>query len=372
VRALIAILLAGALLAASAAAGSEAGASDPACRWRVVLNAPGPELWSTAGLADGDLWAVGDNAVRSAILHWDGRRWRSFASPFFAFGVAALSGRDVWTVGSSLPGGLQTRPRAEHWDGRRWRAVEVPGQAGAYLRAVAALSPGDVWAAGARARGPLLEHWNGSAWHLSPGGPRDGVLQALAARSPQDVWAVGTQGMMTLGPQDEEPLIERFQHGRWRSLPARGLEWVNVNLFAVAAVSADDAWAVGAVDLQGGVPFAEHWDGSAWTAVPTSGLPTSEVFLSAVAAVGPDDVWVAGSRGFGPGERALLARWDGTGWSELRGPRGALNGLVALSPRDIWAVGGFQTGSRSSGSLIEHYLCGADAASNLPAPPSGK
>ena len=163
-RALPAILVLGAVLAPSASTGAEAVGPGATCRWRVVRDVQGPELWGAAALADSDLWAVGDNGLRGAILHWDGRTWRRVASPLFAFDIDALSAKDIWAVGSSSPGGLETRPRAEHWNGSRWKTVPTPGGSGAYLRAVAALSPGDVWAVGAKKRGPLLEHWNGTAW----------------------------------------------------------------------------------------------------------------------------------------------------------------------------------------------------------------
>jgi hypothetical protein len=261
-------------------------------------------------------------------------------------------------VGSSSPGGLETRPRAEHWNGRRWQAVRTPGGSGSYLRAVAALSPGDVWAVGAKKRGPLLEHWNGTAWgSITSGRPRDGLLQGIDAPTRGAIWAVGTQGMMTPGPASEDPLIEHFNGGHWQAQPARGLEGVDDNLFAVDAMSAGDAWAVGSVDERAGAPLVVRWDGRAWSVASTRGLPSAEVSLAAVAAFGPTDVWAAGSRGFGEAERALLAHWDGHRWSQVPGPRGGLADLAALSPRDIWGVGGFLAGGGKSRSLIEHYSC---------------
>jgi len=355
VRALLASLLVGVLAAAPAStAGGRQGA---ACRWRVVRDAPGPDLWAATSFSGGELWAVGDNGARASVLHREHGSWRKAASPFFALDVDADSARDVWAVGSSLPGGARTRPRAEHWDGARWRTVPMTGPPGTYLRAVAVLSPSNAWSVGADVRGPLVEHWNGVAWRRIRAGPRDGLLHGIDALSPSAIWAVGTQGMQTLGPQSENPLVERLRGGRWQRLPGPILEWVDANLLAVDAISPDEVWAVGSADTQGGrAPLVERWDGQAWSVQSTTGLPATRASLSAVAVLGPDDVWAAGWRGFGQVQRALLAHWDGARWSVLSGPRGALNDLVALSPRDVWAVGGLLAGNGAR-SLVERFSC---------------
>src|SRR5690349_12588101 len=46
----------------------------------------------------------------------------------------------------------------------------------------------------------------------------------------------------------------------------------NNDLFATAAVSANDVWAVGVTNLTSSFveqPLAEHWNGTSWTIVPT-------------------------------------------------------------------------------------------------------
>jgi len=270
VLALLAIAVSGSVLAVSASTGADAAGRGPTCSWHVVSDVQGPDLWAAAALADNDVWAVGDNGFRGTILHWDGRTWRSVASSVFAFDIDAASAHDIWAVGSSSPGGLRTRPRAEHWNGTRWRTVPVPGRSGEFLRAVAALSPRDVWAVGAKNRGPLVEHWNGFAWKPITSGPRDGLLHGIDALSPLAIWAVGTQGMMTLGPASEDALIERLQGSRWRTVPAPRAKWVNENLLAVDAVSSGEAWAVGSVDVPGRAPLVERWDGRAWSVAATS------------------------------------------------------------------------------------------------------
>src|SRR5439155_11522199 len=137
VRALLAIVVSGTVVAVSASAGGQVRRGGMICRWHVVLDAPGVELSGVAALGDRDVWAVGDNGLRAAILRWDGRTWRSVASSVFALDVDAVSAKDVWAVGASSPG-PNAFALAEHWNGRRWSTVAVPGRAGEYLRAVAA------------------------------------------------------------------------------------------------------------------------------------------------------------------------------------------------------------------------------------------
>jgi hypothetical protein len=67
-------------------------------------------------------------------------------------------------------------------------------------------------------------------------------------------------------------------------------------LVSVAAVDANDIWAVGATGYDLGSPLAEHWDGSKWTIskVPERGLV---VVLNATAAASDGAVFAAGSYG---------------------------------------------------------------------------
>jgi hypothetical protein len=348
----------GAILASASAAG-EFGTRGTPCRWRVVLDAPGPELSGVAALTDRNIWAVGNDGERGAMLHWDGHRWRRTPFPFLAFDIDAVSANDVWAVGSSAAGGVETRPRAAHWAGKGWNVVPAPGGSRTYLRGVAAISRWNVWAVGAKKRGPLLEHWNGSTWTRVPGGPRDGLLHAIDALSPDDVWAVGTQEMRTLGEGSEDSLVERLRGGLWQSLPAPELDRLDDRLLAVSAESSTDVWAVGSYDEPDRAPLAMRWDGQAWSVEPTSELPRRWTSLSAVAAIGPGDVWAAGSHGIGNGERTLLAHWDGVRWTRMPARLGSLSDLAVLSPRDIWAVGGLVSAQGKSRTLVEHYACDA-------------
>lgn len=141
-------------------------------------------------------------------------------------------------------------------------------------------------------------------------------------------------------------------------------------LNAVAALSADDAWAVGFQNdnnLNDSRTLIEHWDGTRWKAVPSPNPGShcngnSGNFLNAVAAIAPDDVWAAG---FFFTCNALLKplalHWDGTRWVAVRTPalntndNAALNGIVALATDNVYAVGYQPASNGAVLTLIERW-----------------
>src|SRR5690349_24609207 len=80
------------------------------------------------------------------------------------------------------------------------------------------------------------------------------------------------------------------------------------SLIGVAAVSANDIWAVGG----GQRTVIEHWDGTAWTIVPGAEDPNLETRLAAVTALASDDVWAVGQY-FDDLDNGhtLIQHWDG-------------------------------------------------------------
>ena len=69
--------------------------------------------------------------------------------------------------------------------------------------------------------------------------------------------------------------------------------------------------------------------------------------LNGVAAISPADVWAVGSVGDPAAslERALVLHWDGTAWADVEmrratgGGKSALVDIEGVSPTDLWAVG---------------------------------
>jgi hypothetical protein len=117
-------------------------------------------------------------------------------------------------------------------------------------------------------------------------------------------------------------------------------------LRAVDASEANDVWAVGRTSSGlGEQPLILHYDGAEWT---QQELPSEiDGVLNGVVAVSPTDVWAVGYAG-DPAlslERALVLHWDGTAWADVEiaraigGGKAALVDIEGVSPTDLWAVG---------------------------------
>ena len=152
-------------------------------------------------------------------------------------------------------------------------------------------------------------------------------------------------------------------------------------LYAVAARSSGDVWAVGTKGYpSAGAPsyiFVAHWDGTRWrdvspvlgctremaadvglgalcAAAPKRGLSAT---LMGVAALSNGEVWAVGSK------LGLVLHWDGSrwqvawwdqAWNTLPQDVGA---VAAVSPRDVWATGDRAATPPRPGleALVEHW-----------------
>jgi hypothetical protein len=268
----------------------------------------GGRLNGVSALAPDDAWVAGrtdTQPFRTLLEHWDGTTWRRVHSPSLGQkhsgsnldAIDARSSDDVWAVGSHSAGGNGDASLAERWDGKRWKVVPTPNEVTAgsnYLKGVAAIAPDDVWAAGfwfsnAEFVGrPLVEHWDGEAWSLVEVprmGIDDNVLYAIAASSPADVWAVGVY-------QDDHgayrPLIEHYDGAAW-SIVRGDTPDVNQTMTAVTD-PAGSAWAVG----WSSNTLSERWNGSRWKTVNTKNPGDGNQFFGA-AAIDPTHVWAVGN-----------------------------------------------------------------------------
>jgi hypothetical protein len=217
----------------------------------------------------------------------------------------------------------------------------------------------------------MVQHWDGTSWHPQyfRGIPLSGhTLWAVAATSPRNAWAVGDY--IRLGRAPHHTWIGHWDGTAWTRAPSPSPGSLS-HLYAVAATSPDNAWAVGSFGCSGCIyqkTLIEHWDGTAWTRVPSpSPGPYSGLF--SVAATSPDNAWAVGgclgycSYGSPDPGRALILHWDGTAWTQVPSPRpgpySALNAVAATSPDNAWAVGNLTStnrdGSVSFKGLIEHW-----------------
>lgn len=137
-------------------------------------------------------------------------------------------------------------------------------------------------------------------------------------------------------------------------------------LNGVSAATVGDVWAVGFHVLGVGNPigtFAIHWDGFDWQVVPTPDKGEAFNVLFGVSALTPDDVWAVGgyAQSFDQFQvRPLVEHWDGESWKvfDVPKPNGAqaqLFGVDARSATDVWAVGNKILPTFESQPLIMHF-----------------
>ncbi|MHB8600477.1 MAG: hypothetical protein ACYDER_27170, partial [Ktedonobacteraceae bacterium] len=173
-------------------------------------------------------------------------------------------------------------------------------------------------------------------------------LYAVAAVSTSDVWAVGDSQTIH-GPG--VALIEHWDGTSWQVVASPVVDGI---LLSIAAVSATDVWAVGA-DVTG--PLIDHWDGSIWQVVASPSVV--EGILSGISAQSATDIWAVGGQA---GDKTLTEHWDGTSWQVVASANvpdntSLLNSVSAVSASDVWAVGSHtgHGGHALPYTLIEHW-----------------
>lgn len=149
---------------------------------------------------------------------------------------------------------------------------------------------------------------------------------------------------------------------------------VNGWLVSVAAVSANDAWAVGGQHQPNSnvtTTLIEHWDGQRWQIVASQNAPGADNTLVAITAISATDIWAVGQTANASSSsvtqaQTLIEHWNGQSWqivpsaNMLQNAVNTLTGISAVNARDIWAVGIVdlvvpQAGTPRSQTLIEHW-----------------
>ncbi|MBA3552005.1 MAG: hypothetical protein H0W27_03920 [Actinobacteria bacterium] len=283
--------------------------------------------------------------------------------------VDIVSWDDAWAVGSIFDG--EHQPLAQHWDGRKWSVVPTPtppeSSGAAFLLDVDISGTSDGWAVGsyttfdgtAVTTHGLVERWNGVDWTIQefPDPLNMNVdLASVVALSPEDVWAAGA----SFDPSYEtgRPFTAHFDGASWSVITVLDRAgWIS----DVTAVAGDDVWAVGAAgqNSSNSMPLVLHWDGSEWAMQRTPDV-SEPALLSGITAVDGDDIWAAGWSEADAGRLAepLVEHWDGRKWRVSETPHpsayGVLSGISAASATDVWAVGFFIKDQREQ-VLVEHW-----------------
>jgi hypothetical protein len=241
-----------------------------------------PALSSVSMDSAADGWAVGavynkrSNAATVLALHWNGTRWqRVTTSAAVSFtGVASFSPSDATAVGYEQTGSHVSRPAAFHWNGSTWAlAADLPVPRGVPASQVAgpfqlsAPSATDIWGAGIGVISTgvtknLAWHWDGMRWNvtsMSPGGgPR-----AVAAISPSNVWAVGATVINGFGKF--ATWSAHWNGTSWTQVPTPQPGVSDDVLLDVAAAGPGNVWAVGHTnDTHLHHTLILHWNGTRW------------------------------------------------------------------------------------------------------------
>jgi hypothetical protein len=381
-RAVVVLLLAfaGCLLVGAGRPAQVAVAQAPG--WKVVP-APNPSFYGSRlqeaeAISASNVWAVGFIATyagkNTLIEHWNGSSWKVVPSPnpgtpsdkcIYENNLIALdvlTPRHIWAVGYYKKCYGFSRTLILRWDGVSWRVVPSPSidkPPSSVLTTVEAVSGTDAWAAG-YAYGdlepgmeyppPVIEHFDGRSWTLvaSPTQASGGGIADLAAVSANDVWAVGTCPKCRYGI-----LIEHWDGTSWKIVPSALLPIGSQgSLGDMVAFSHNDIWAVGNYYHypEGIETLVEHWDGLRWRVVPSPNVSTEYSAANSfrgITAISPNDMWAVGTFENEKTDvhqpRTLTAHWDGKSWSIVPSPspgRAAeLYSVTSLPSGEVWGVG---------------------------------
>lgn len=229
--------------------------------------------------------------------------------------VAVLSTNDVWLAGKNyVPDSQVIRPLVQHWDGQHWQTFFPPNPSSfdGTVNSIAAGSDSDVWVVGTAYTSPattipLTAHWDGHSWHLLPSISSSSFseLYGVAVLASDNAWAVGS----IFGGDFSQTLILHWDGSAWQRVKSPNIADENNQLTSISALSANDIWAVGTSNGYEGslLTLAEHWDGSRWSIVHSPDPSRSANALSSIAAASSNDVWAVGSQMLTHAETALTS-----------------------------------------------------------------
>ncbi|MFF3248170.1 hypothetical protein ACFYWY_31615 [Streptomyces sp. NPDC002870] len=323
---------------------TSAATSRVAGQWqRTPVPVTKGDLTAVAALSDKQAWAVGyrlksATEVEALALRWNGTTWTqesTLPNGSFPQALAVRSAKDIWAVGAGTA----------HWDGTSWTARNLDRDPVGRVvpDAVATTSDTKAWTVGRavpqsiKNAVPAIQSWDGSAWRRqSLPDVGKGELTSLAAVAPDDIWAAGT--VFGTDTTDQTALLLHWDGTSWKRFDApAGKSGEDPFVGAVAALAADDIWAVGGVDSKGSErPYALHWDGKKWAAVTTPGVADGR--LRAVGRAGDGVLWAVG----GKGAVSVALRWNGqqSRWEQSADPGVVVRGFSTVpQSADLWTVG---------------------------------
>jgi hypothetical protein len=298
----------------------------------------------------------------------DGSTWTIVPTPnppgaeHSEFGaIACPSPTECIAVGDSGTGSAVS-PLVESWDGSTWTIQSVPVPQGASASQLVGLDcsrPTACTAVGSRYQGsqerPLIEAWDGTAWHVQPSPDPRGFASVLSAVSCTSASACIAVGDHQKGLHSHVlTLAEVWNGSLWKIEHPLDPKGSTTNI--LDGVSCSGAMHCTAVGTGNGT-LAEVWDGSAWTIQPTPN-PSDGFGLMALSdvACGRSTACTAVGLYFkqSGGPVTLAERWNGSSWEiqptpKLRGSSGY--GLYAIACPRIHAC--TAVGFRGAKTLAE-------------------
>jgi hypothetical protein len=339
------------------------------CGWEVVRTPAGAGSVRGADVGpEGQILAVGDRLTERGVvgrsMRWDGSSWsRAPVAPAAGAGVYLA---DITFVGDEEAVAVGTRvvdtehPYSLWWDGAVWTELPMPAIAGSGWLTSVTRVPGTsrAWAVGWRDGPsaafnpqPLIMRWQEGRWRVSLSRLhlRDEALLGVTSIG-TETWAVGAT---RFGSSAERTLTLRHRQGDgWRVVPSPRPGRFQ-ELVAVSARSATDVVAVGRRSAGGTRGLMIRWDGERWRMLDADRVPAlARVGSLGDVAHGPGTVWVVGERirAIGPDadyawHPPVVLRRRAGNWRSVPVPRvrrALLEAAVVVGPGDVWALGAVQ------------------------------
>lgn len=327
-------------------------------RWR-IRRVPGPRGFRNPGLQGLScastrncigLLLVGGGQKPLFTVHWNGRRWElaqvaalPSGTHLSVGGVSCEPKGTCLAVGSFDSASGQPATLVERLQSSGW-SVQASANYMVYLSAglndVSCTSDTSCTAVGGASSGPLVEHWDGSAWAIQdlPPDTVSDTFQAVSCPTPSGCAAVGSYAVNS---QQSQALASVSNNGHWSMAQASPPGAIDSSLTGVSCATMTYCIAVGSYQSAANtasIPFAELWDGTAWSTrpVPSPADGNSPVLERVSCSSTTACIAVGQYTPFGSSQSRVLAEeWNGSSWAiqSTPIPSGASAGFAGVSCR---------------------------------------
>lgn len=281
--------------------------------------------------------------------------------------VAASSRSDALAMGETITS-RNAFPLLDRWNGSAWHKAALPGPVAKLMgpeslwSAVTADASGSMWVFGQDAAvssgitpGPTVRlHYQAGhrAWGML-GTPGSSYISSAQAIGRDDVWVFGN-------PDRANVYAWLFHAGKWHRTVLSGRA---ARVISAAVVAPGNIWALATYEVgfsrdAGGALL--HYSAGRWRRISLPAAVTLNAF-SDVVACGPDCAWIGGgAENSDHGTSAAAARWNGSRWRIASPPVPATDHkrefqeLVSDGDNGFWALGFDGTEHKRSGPLW-HY-----------------